>query len=111
MLAEEELARVLDHGLDQVTRPVDRGGAATAQDLGLFEHMFERGDNERILGRKMMELRAARQPGFGGDFGGSEFCVAAPADQIGGSLEDSRAGFLGALGLGPSPCGAERTAR
>ena len=57
-----------------------------------------------------MELRAARQPGFGGDFGGPEFCVAAPADQIGRGFEDSRAGFLRTLGLGPSPCGAERTA-
>ena len=111
MLAEEEFARVLDHGFDQVARAVHRRSAATAQHLSLLEHIFEGGDDKRILGREMMQLRAAGQAGFGGDIGGPKAGVAAPANEFRRSLEDARPRFLGALGLGSSPCGAERSAR
>src|SRR5258705_13928155 len=100
MLAEEEFARVLDHGFDQVAWPVYCRGAAPAQHLGLFEYIFEGGDDKRILGRKMMQLRAAGQARFGGDIGGPKAGAAARANQFRRSLEDSRSRVLGAFGLG-----------
>src|SRR5882672_9952280 len=107
MLAEEEFARVLDHGLNQVARPVHRRGTAPAQHLGLFEHIFEGSDDKRILGWEMMQLRAARQAGFGRDVGGSKAGVAASANQLRSGLEDTRARFFGAFGLGSPPRGTE----
>jgi hypothetical protein len=76
----------------------------------LFEYIFEGGDDKRILGREMMQLRAAGKPGFGGDVGGPKAGVAAPANEFGSSFQDARPRCLGAFCLGSPPCGAERSA-
>src|SRR5271169_6264567 len=108
MFAEEELARVIDHGFDQVARPVHRRGAAPAEHLGLFEYIFQGGDDERILGGEVMKLRATGKSRFCGDLGSPESGVTAAANEIGRGLENPRACMFGALGLGAPSCSANR---
>jgi len=82
MATEEKFARVVDDGFDQVARTVDRGGAAAAEDLGLLEDIFQRRDDERVLGREVMQLRSARKARFGGDVRGPEARIAAAANEV-----------------------------
>ena len=97
MVAEEELARILDDPLEHISGHALRPPPADLTDL--VEDMTQGGDDQFLFGREMMQLRAARHAGDLRHLGGAKTGIAALQDQLCRGGEDTPLGFLTPLAL------------
>jgi hypothetical protein len=81
-----------------------RRAPAAAELAGALEDVLDDGDDEVVLGRKVVRLRPSGDASGGGDVGGPEPRVALACEQVDRRIEDAPAHVLGPFGLGtPDP--------